>query len=149
MQISDNGLDTIKKFEGFRLQAYQDSVGVWTLGYGSTFFPNGTKVKEGDTVSYETAHRMLENVANMFSKEIAKLITSEINQNQFDALVSFSYNVGINNFKKSHLLELVNKDPNDPAIKQEFLKWNKAGGKVLKGLMLRRQAESELFFKQN
>ena len=89
---------------------------------------------------------MFKEVANRFAKRVNELVTSNINQNQFNALVSFAYNVGTGNFSSSTLLKKVNRNPNDLTIKDEFLRWNKAGGKVLNGLTNRRNEEADLYF---
>lgn len=151
MKTSKKGLDLIIKYEtGGNVQkyltAYQDSVGVWTIGIGSTYYEDGTKVKRGDKISLERAYELFQNILPKYEKEVNRLVTSNINQNQFDALVSFTYNLGGTNLGNSTLLKKVNKNPNDPTIASEFVKWNKAGGKVLAGLTKRRKEESELYF---
>ncbi|KEY87840.1 lysozyme [Pseudomonas capeferrum] len=139
MRISQRGLSLIKSFEGLRLQAYQDSVGVWTIGYGAT-----RGVKAGMKISKEQAERMLLNDVQRFEPEVERLITSPLNQNQWDALISFTYNLGGANLESSTLRRLLNAGDYAGAAEQ-FPRWNKAGGKVLPGLVRRRAAERELF----
>jgi lysozyme len=119
----------------------------WTIGYGNTFFEDGTPVVAGNAISQEKAEQLFEIIASDFSDKVVKLVPSHITPNQFGALVSFAYNCGIANLQKSTLLKKVIANHNDLSIKAEFLKWNKAGGKVLAGLTRRREAESNLYFK--
>ena len=130
------------------LNAYQCSAGKWTIGYGNTFYEDGTSVKSGDKISKERAEILLTLILVTFENDVKKLVKSNINQYQFDALVSFAYNCGVGNLKASTLLKKVNINPSDASIKSEFLKWNKAGGKILLGLTKRREAESNLYFKK-
>ncbi|MNN30269.1 Lysozyme RrrD [compost metagenome] len=139
MRTSQRGLSLIKSFEGLRLQAYQDSVGVWTIGYGAT-----RSVQPGMKVSKEQAERMLLSDVKRFEPEVERLITSPLNQNQWDALVSFTYNLGAANLESSMLRRLLNAG-NYVAAAEQIPRWNKAGGKVLPGLVRRRAAERELF----
>ena len=141
MIISDRGLVLIKKFEGFKDKAYQDIVGVWTIGYGSIKI-KGRKVLPTDTVTEHEAEQLIE-------QELAQdvypyLYGLGLNQNQFDALCSFIYNLGATNFNKSTLKKkLLAEDYVGASF--EFIKWNKAGGNVVDGLTKRRLAESKLF----
>jgi lysozyme len=146
MTLNKAGADLIKSFEGCKLKAYQCSAKKWTIGYGNTFFEDGTPVKIGDAITQDKAEKMFELIANEFAGKVAKLVPSHITANQFGALVSFAYNCGVVNLQKSTLLKKVNVNPNDPSIRAEFLKWNKAGGKVLAGLTRRREAEANLYF---
>jgi lysozyme len=146
MKPSGNALKIIKQFEGLRLNAYLDQVGIATIGYGNTRYPDGAKVNLGDKISIEKADAMLFFSLNDFAYWINHYVQTSLTQNQFDALCSFTYNVGIGAFRKSTLLKKVNLNPNDPTIEMEFLKWNKAKGKVLPGLTKRRQQESDLYF---
>ncbi|OHX13336.1 lysozyme [Chromobacterium sphagni] len=140
MQTSNNGINLIKQFEGIRLTAYQDSVGVWTIGYGHT----GADVRSGLTISQNQAEQLLRTDLGRFETGVGQLVTVPLNQNQFDALVSFSYNLGLGNLKSSTLLRLLNnKDYNGAA--GQFPLWDKAGGQVLAGLHKRRLAEQALF----
>jgi len=147
MKLNKEASDLIKSFEGCKLKAYQCSAKKWTIGYGNTFFEDGTPVVAGNAISQQNAEDMFELIANEFAAKVAKLVTSNVTDNQFGALVSFAYNCGIANLQKSTLLKKVNANHNDPSIRSEFLKWNKAGGKVLAGLTRRREAESNLYFK--
>lgn len=147
MKLNKEGADLIKSFEGCKLKAYQCSAMKWTIGYGNTFFEDGTPVVAGNAISQEKAEQLFEIIANDFSAKVVKLVPSHITANQFGALVSFAYNCGIANLQKSTLLKKVISNHNDPSIKAEFLKWNKAGGKILAGLTRRREAESNLYFK--
>ena len=147
MKLNKEGADLIKSFEGCKLKAYQCSAKKWTIGYGNTFYEDGTLVKIGDAISQQKAEQLFELIANEFASKVAKLVTSNVTNNQFGALTSFAYNCGVVNLQKSTLLKKVNANHNDITIKQEFLKWNKAGGKVLAGLTRRREAESNLYFK--
>jgi lysozyme len=146
-KTSKKGIELIKKFEGLKLKPYLCSAGVPTIGYGNTFYENNVKVKLSDpSISQERADQLLAFTLTTFEKYVDSFCRDDISQNQFDALVSFCFNLGPNSLKSSTLLKKVNANPNDPTIKDEFLKWTKAGGKVLKGLVLRRTAESECYF---
>lgn len=147
MKLNKEASDLIKSFEGCKLKAYQCSAKKWTIGYGNTYFEDGTLVKIGDAITQDKAEQLFELIANEFSEKVAKLVPLHITPNQFGALVSFAYNCGVVNLQKSTLLKKVNANHNDPSIKAEFIKWNKAGGKVLAGLTRRREAESNLYFK--
>ena len=147
MKLSDKGYDLIKRFEGFSDRPYKCPAGISTIGYGNTYYPNGTKVKITDKqITREYANQILAHIADEFAEDVLKLVKSKITVNQLNALTSFAYNVGVANLAKSTLLKLVNINPNDGNIAKEFLKWNKAGGKVLNGLTNRRIAESALYF---
>ena len=147
MKLNKEGADLIKSFEGCKLKAYQCSAKKWTIGYGNTFFEDGTPVVAGNAISQQKAEDLFELISADFSAKVAKLVTSNVTPNQFGALTSFAYNCGVVNLQKSTLLKKVNANHNDPSIRSEFLKWNKAGGKVLAGLTRRREAESNLYFK--
>lgn len=138
------GIDLICSFEGLRLNAYNDGVGVWTIGYGTTVI-NGVKVKKGDTCTLEQAKSYMASDLKKFEAAVNK-VTVPLNQNQFDALVSLSYNIGTGAFANSTLLKKLNAGDYDGAAAQ-FDVWNKAGGKVMKGLVNRRAAERKLFEK--
>jgi len=149
-KIGPKGLDLIRKFEGWSSKPYPDPATGGlpiTIGYGNTFYEDGTKIKLTDTpITKERGLELLKMSLITFEKYVDSLTRDDINQNQFDALTSFCYNLGPSNLKMSTLLKKVNANPNDPTIANEFLKWNKAAGKVMKGLTLRRQAEAELYF---
>lgn len=145
MKTSANGINLICGFEGLRLKAYDDGVGVWTIGYGTTVI-NGVKVKIGDTCTIEQAKSYMAQDLKKFESAVETAVKVPLNQNQFDALASFTYNLGEGNLSKSTLLKKLNaKDYKGAAA--EFPKWNKAGGRVLAGLVKRRKAEMELFLK--
>ena len=141
MKITNEGINLIKKFEGLRLEAYLCPAGVWTIGYGHT-----KGVKKGQVITQLEADNLLKEDLSSFEKGVTSLIKSNINQNQFDSLVSFAFNLGLANLKSSTLLKKVNSNPNDKTIVDEFLKWIYAGGKPLEGLKRRRQAEAYLYF---
>lgn len=147
MKISNKGLELIKEFEGFSANAYLCPAKIPTIGYGNTFWEDGRKVRIGEQISKSKALELLEFVANKdFADKIFPLIKVEVNQNQFDAMVSLAYNIGVGAFSNSTLLKRVNaKDFLGAA--NEFLKWDKSGGKPLLGLTRRRQREKELFLR--
>lgn len=146
--MTTKGIELIKSFEGFEANAYWDATGkVWTIGYGATFYMDGSKVKQGDRITKEEATLLLDRmVSEKFEKYVDQYVTSNINPYQHDALTSFAYNCGGGNLKRSTLLKKVNANPSDPSIRDEFAKWNKSGGKVLNGLVRRRKAEADLYF---
>ncbi len=146
MKISKKGLELIAKFEGFRSKPYLCPAGVPTIGYGTTIYPNGKKVTLRDKkISKTEALEILKyQVDKSYGKSVNRYVQHEISQNQFDALVSFTYNLGAGNLRSSTLLKKVNLGKFARAAK-EFLKWDKAGGRRLKGLTRRRIAESNLF----
>lgn len=146
-KLSKQGLDLIKKYEGFRANPYKCPAGVPTIGYGATYYPDGKRVKMTDSpITEKQASEMLKTMVIPYEKAVDTYCVDSINQNQFDALVSFAYNVGTNALKNSTLLKKLNINANDPTIKDEFMKWTKAGGKTLKGLVTRRTEESTLYF---
>lgn len=148
MRISETGVRLIAKFEGFRAKPYLDAVGIPTIGFGTTFYPDNTRVKMSDpAITEEKAREYLKTIILRFEQEIAPMVKRELNQNQWDAIVSFVYNLGGNNFKNSTLLKRINENPCDPDIAYQFSRWNKAGGKVLLGLTRRRKEEADLYFK--
>ena len=146
MQLNDKGKDLIKLFEGCKLVAYKCSAAKDTIGYGNTFFENGTPVKPGDKITQERANELFEIIAKDFADKVKPLIKSAVTPNQFAALTSFAYNAGIGNLRNSTLLRKVNANPNDVTIAQEFAKWVRANNKVLAGLQRRREAEAKLYF---
>ena len=140
MKTSPKGIALIKEFEGLRLKAYLCHGGVWTIGYGHT-----AGVKPGMTITEEQAEQFLKEDLIVFERAVNNQNLS-INQNQFDALVSLIYNIGIGNFQKSTLLRKARVNPNDNSIMDEFLKWVYSKGRVLPGLQRRRLAEMKLYF---
>lgn len=141
MRTSENGRKLIQRFEGCREKAYQDCVGVWTIGYGHT-----GNVRAGQVITKQEAERLLSEDLKRFEAGVEKNVKVSLTQNQFDALVSFCYNLGVGNLQKSTLLKKLNAGDYKGAG-DEFLKWNKAGGSVVKGLTNRRKDERELFLK--
>jgi lysozyme len=147
MILDNKGYLLITKHEGLKLKPYLCPAKIPTIGYGNTYYPDGKRVTLLDKdITKQQAFDMFKEIANRFAKRVDELVTSNINKNQFNALVSFAYNVGTGNFSSSTLLKKVNKNPNDLTIKAEFLKWNKAGGKVINGLTNRRNEEADLYF---
>lgn len=142
----NKGIPIIKKFEGLKLKAYLCPAGLPTIGYGNTRYEDGSTVKLGEQISIDRADRLLMHTVAQFERQVDALVTVPINANQLGALTSFAFNVGIGNFQRSTLRRLVNANPSNSAIREEFMKWNKAGGKVLNGLTRRRQAEVDLYF---
>ncbi|MDJ0703011.1 MAG: lysozyme [Leptolyngbyaceae cyanobacterium MO_188.B28] len=142
-RINSNGLLMIKSFEGLRLNAYQDAVGVWTIGYGST-----RGVRSGMRITEAEAERLLKEDVSRFEKAVNNAVKVPINDNQFSSLVSFSYNVGEQALRDSTLLRLLNQR-NYSGAANEFPRWNKAGRRVLAGLTRRRKAEQALFLGQD
>lgn len=146
MEIGTQGIAIIKLFEGCKLKAYKDPIGIPTIGYGATFYPNRQFVKMGDVITKIQAEELLLVLVNDFAKKVDELVKGIVlTQNQFDALVSFAYNVGPANLAKSTLLKKVKANPKDETIELEFKKWNTADGIVLAGLTRRRNEEWELF----
>lgn len=148
MEISQNCLDVIKKWEGFKSEAYLDPVGIPTIGYGTTRYPDGRKVRLGESISEQVAEAFLLQDCDRFAQRVTDALTTEVNQNQFDALVSFTYNLGIGAFQGSTLLKKINAYKFDEAA-PEFNKWVYAtidGVRTkLEGLVNRRQDERSLF----
>lgn len=145
--ITKEALELIKKSEGLRLYAYLDAVGVWTIGYGHTSAAGAPKVYKGMRITAQEAEDiLLADLERVYIPAVTKNVSVPLNPNQLGALVSFVYNLGEANFKKSTLLKKLNKADYKGAA-AEFPKWNKAGGKVLKGLVTRRAAEKALFEK--
>ena len=147
MKLDANGYKLIQDFEGLSLVPYLCKAKVATIGWGNVFYPSGIKVTMQDKpISLATASWMFRTIADRFAVDVDKLIKANINQNQFNAIASLAYNIGIGATAKSTLLKKVNINPNDPTIAAEFAKWNKAGGKVVNGLTKRRAIEAKLYF---
>jgi lysozyme len=145
MEINKAGKDLIKRFEGCKLKAYKCPANVWTIGFGNTFYEDGTKVKEGDVITQERADELFDVIISDFVRMTDALVKSNVTENNFSALVSFTFNVGTGNLRKSTLLKKVNANPKDPSIPAEFMKWTRANNVVLKGLVRRREAEAKLY----
>ena len=139
MKISAEGLALIKKFEGCELEAYQDAVGVWTIGYGHI-----KGVKEGMTITKQQAEEMLLEELVEYENYVLEAVNHQLDQCMFDALVSWTYNLGPSNLNASTMLKVLNAGDYD-AVPEQIKRWNKAGGKVLTGLVRRREAEALLF----
>jgi lysozyme len=147
IKASSKCIDLIKRFEGLSLKPYLCPANVPTIGYGSTLYANGSRVRMSDRpLSQQEADVLLNHEVDKFAKIVDSMTRDDVSQNQFDALVSFCFNVGGGALKSSTLLRKVNANPSDATIKAEFLRWNKAGGRVLKGLTTRREAEANLYF---
>lgn len=140
MQISQAGIDLIKQFEGFRSQAYLCPANVWTIGYGST----GKHVRQGMRINAAEGEALLKQDVARFERAVNRLVKVHLCQHQFDALVSFAFNVGEGNLASSTLLRKLNAG-DEAGAAQEFKRWNRGGGRVLAGLVRRRKAEAELF----
>lgn len=144
MSVSAKGIDLICSFEGLRLTAYDDGVGVWTIGFGTIKYPNGVRVKRGDTCTLEQAKSYMKYDLIEFEHTVNSLAKVLLNQNQFDALVSLTYNIGSGAFKSSTLLKKLNASDYKGAADQ-FDVWVNAGGKRMQGLANRRAKEKSLF----
>jgi lysozyme len=145
--ISDNGVKLIQSFEGLRLKPYLDAAGIATIGYGSTRYENGTRVTMRDkAITAARADSLFRATLATYEQGVDAITRDDISQAQYEALVSFCYNLGVNALKSSTLLKKVNANPGDPAIRGEFLKWTHAAGKKLAGLTRRREAEADLYF---
>lgn len=150
--VSENCLLLVNQFEcGGNvlkyLKAYKCPAGVWTIGIGTTVYPNGKRVMEGDVITEQQAYDFLRHDLAFAEQKVDSYTTDDIDQSQFDSLVSFAYNVGVNALKGSTLLKKVNVNPDDPSIKAQFEKWVYAAGKILPGLVRRRKSEAWLYFK--
>jgi lysozyme len=147
MKLNEAGYKLICKFEGLKLKPYLCSAKIPTIGYGNTYYPDGKRVTLLDKeITKEHAFDIFKEVADRFAKRVDTLVTKPLTQNQFNALVSFAYNVGTGSFQSSTLLKKVNINPNDLTIRAEFLRWNKANKVVVNGLTIRRTEESKLYF---
>lgn len=145
MKTAKRGVDLIKEFEGFRAKPYRDAVGIPTIGYGNTYYEDGRPVKLTDAaISRQRGEELLKSVLARYEAAVNRYVQVPIGQNQFDALVSFAYNVGNENLRKSTLMKLLNERKYSLAANQ-FTRWNRAGGRVLPGLTRRRVRERELF----
>ena len=148
MKPSQKCFDLIKKYEGFKDKAYLCPAGVPTIGFGSTMWTDGSRVRLGQTITMDGAQKLLA----YYLVNVLHFIPENVNQNQFDSLCSFIYNVGVSNFRKSTLLKKVKENPERLDIRDEFMKWTLArkNGQLvqLPGLVKRRQAEADLYFQQ-
>ena len=139
MKPSNKSIELVKHFEGFESVAYLCPANVWTIGYGRT-----KNVKEGDVISEIQAERDLLEELEEFGEQVLSVVDVELNQNEFDALTSWTYNLGVGNLRSSTLLKKLNAGDKN-SVPSEMLRWNKANGKVLNGLTRRRQAEADLW----
>ena len=144
MLVSNKGVDLICEFEGKRLVAYDDGVGVWTIGFGTIKYPNGVRVKKGDTCTLDQAKEYMRHDLIEFEHTVNSSVKVPLNQNQFDALVSLAYNIGSSAFKSSTLVKKLNTGDYQGAADQ-FNVWVNAGGKRMQGLVNRRDREKLLF----
>ena len=144
MNMTEDGIELVKQFEGFRANAYRDAVGVWTIGYGHTSMAGKPEVTPTLRITREEATEILRRDIQMFSRGVSAEVKIPLSNTQFSALVSFAYNVGLGNFKSSSVLAAVNRRDFD-AVPRRLALWNKAGGQVLPGLVRRRAAEAALF----
>ena len=144
MSVSNKGVDLICEFEGKRLVAYDDGVGVWTIGFGTIKYPNGVRVKKGDTCTLDQAKEYMRHDLIEFEHTVNSSVKVPLNQNQFDALVSLAYNIGSNAFKSSTLVKKLNTGDYQGAADQ-FNVWVNGGGKRIQGLVNRRDREKLLF----
>lgn len=149
--ISDNCIELIEYYETGNnldkyLTAYLCPANVWTIGIGTTIYPNGKRVSTGDKITNKDAYDFLWHDLRTFQQTVDSYTTDAVNQNQFDALISFAYNLGTNALKGSTLLKKVNVNPVDNTIQAEFEKWVHAGGKKMEGLVKRRKSEAWLYF---
>lgn len=144
MSVSNKGVDLICEFEGKRLTSYDDGVGVWTIGFGTIKYPNGVRVKKGDTCTLEQAKEYMRHDLIEFEHTVNSSVKVPLNQNQFDALVSLAYNIGSSAFKSSTLVKKLNAGDYKGAADQ-FNVWVNAGGKRIQGLVNRRDREKLLF----
>ncbi|MFS4469103.1 lysozyme [Maribacter sp. 2210JD10-5] len=148
-RISEKGLQHIKDWEQLRLKAYRPlPTDRWTIGYGNTFYEDGTPVKQGDVITVNEAEKLLTIIVSRFEQNVNSFVYAIINQNQFDALVSFVYNIGAHNFRRSTLLKVINNDPNDlDEIERQFMRWIRSKGQIVQGLINRRKSEFKLYSK--
>lgn len=144
MQASQAGIDIIKQYEGLRLKAYLCPAGVWTIGYGHTSSAGEPRVVRGMSITADEADRILRQDLRKFEEAVDDMVKASISQGQFDALVSFAFNCGIGALQKSTLLKQVNAKRFD-RVPAELMKWTKADGKELPGLVRRRRAEAGLW----
>jgi len=139
MRTGRDGVELIRHFEGCRFDAYLCPAGVWTIGYGHT-----ADVKEGDSIDQEAAEAFLIEDLEKFEQAVTRLVDVPLTQQQFDALVSWTFNLGAGNLAESTLLRKLN-NYQYAEVPEQMMRWVKAGGQVLDGLVRRRAAEAALF----
>lgn len=145
-KMSDIGKKFLAKEEGERLVAYKCSAGVWTISVGCTYYEDGRRVKQGDMITKERSDQLFTRILSAYEHHVDMVTRDDINQNQFDMLVSLCFNIGMGAFQNSSLLRAVNKNPNDPAIAKHFQSWRFANGKENKSLLNRRLREAKRYF---
>jgi lysozyme len=146
MKVSASGLEFLKQKEGLRLVAYTLGDGRYTIGYGNTFYEDGSPVKAFDSITKERADRLFAAIVAKFESEVSSLILTKVTQAQFDALVSYAYNRGVSSLANSTLLSMVNANPNNPAIAQQFVTEWGSNSAYKNALIARRQQEADLYF---
>lgn len=146
MKLTKEGTDLIHEFESCRLEAYLCPANKWTIGWGNTYYADGSPVKNGDKITQAQADRLFEIIINRKVAQVRKVVPPNLNDEQFSALVSFVYNIGITKFKSSTLLKRVIADKDDPDIAYQFSRWINKGTSFENGLRRRRKAEAELYF---
>jgi lysozyme len=147
MKLNNSGYLLITEFEGFSAKPYLCPAKIPTIGFGNTYYPDGKRVSMLDKeITKVQAFEMFKHIADRFASRVSKLVTSPLNQNQFNALVSLAYNIGIAAFTNSTLLKKVNINHNDKSIELEFKKWNKVNKKEVAGLTRRRNYEADIYF---
>ena len=139
MKTSQKGIDLIKSFEGCKLQSYKCPAGIWTIGYGTTL-----GIRPAMRITLQEAENYLKRDLKQFEDCVNMLVKVVLTQNEFDSLVSWTYNLGCGSLRKSTMLKYLNEGKKQ-FVTSEMVKWNKANNKVLKGLILRREAEAKLF----
>lgn len=145
MKVSETGKQFIREREGLRLKAYWDGI-TYAIGYGNTRYEDGSRVKAGDVISQQRANSLFEVIVNEFGTNVERYITTTLKQSQFDALVSYAYNRGIGRFSGTTLLQMVNQNPNNQAIRQQFvIEWG-SNTQFKNGLIKRRELEAEMYF---
>jgi lysozyme len=142
----NKGIAIIRKYEGLKLRAYICPSGLATIGFGATFYENASRVQLGDKISRDRADQLLFFQVKLFADEVQRIVKVKLNENQLGALVSFCFNVGGAAFAKSTLARKVNANPSDSTIRNEFMRWTRGGGKVLPGLVKRREEEANLYY---
>jgi lysozyme len=157
MKTNASGIKILHEFEDCKLRAYRCPAGVWTIGWGNTFYEDGRAVREGETITKERADSIFQFVLSQFEAQARRAITSQVNENQFSAFVSALYNIGpgsrhksglirLKDGRPSTLLTMININPSNPAIRDQFMLWISKGTISERGLTRRRKAEADLYF---
>lgn len=145
-KVSDIGKKFLAKEEGERLKAYLCAAKVWTISVGCTYYEDGTRVKKGDVITKERSDQLYTRILAGYEHHVDMVTRDDINQNQFDMLVSLCFNIGKNAFQNSTILRTVNKNPNDPKIAKHFESWKMVDGKPNEALLNRRKREATRYF---